>query len=170
MAAHPGLARRGNGNAPRAASGDDRLALRTWLRLLACSTQLQSEIGGRLRSDYGSTLARFDLLAQLARFPEGLRMVELSRRLLMTGANVTLLTDQLEAEGLVRRTADPDDGRAYRIKLTSKGRRQFDTMAVAHEAWIRERFAVLDEAEQATLLQLLNRLKDSLGLPASHAD
>ena len=154
----------------RRAVADGRLALRVWLRLLACSTQLQADIGGRLRSEYGNTLARFDLLAQLARFAAGLRMVELSRRLLMTGANVTLLTDQLEGEGLVRRTADPADGRAYLVKLTAKGRRQFDTMAVAHEAWIRERFDALTAAEQETLLGLLTRLKDSLGLPASHAD
>jgi DNA-binding MarR family transcriptional regulator len=148
----------------------DRLALRVWLRLLACSTQLQSEVGGRMRAEYGNTLARFDLLAQLARFPEGLRMVELSRRLLMTGANVTLLTDQLEGERLVRRTPDPDDGRAYLVRLTPKGRRQFETMAAAHQQWIREHFGVLSIDEQATLLALLTRLKDSLGLPASHAD
>ena len=148
----------------------DRLALRVWLRLLACSTQLQSDVGGRMRAEYGNTLARFDLLAQLARFPEGLRMVALSRRLLMTGANVTLLTDQLEGERLVRRTPDPDDGRAYLVRLTAKGRRQFETMAAAHQQWIREHFGVLSTEEQATLLALLTRLKDSLGLPASHAD
>jgi DNA-binding MarR family transcriptional regulator len=152
------------------AAVDDRLALRVWLRLLACSTQLQAEVGGRMRAEYGNTLARFDLLAQLARFPEGLRMVELSRRLLMTGANVTVLTDQLEGERLVRRTPDPDDGRAYRVRLTPKGRRQFERMAGAHQQWIRAHFAVLNADEQAALLALLTRLKDSLGLPASHAD
>ena len=149
---------------------DDHVALRVWLRLLACSTQLQAEIGGRLRAAHGITLARFDLMAQLARFPQGLRMVELSRRLLMTGANVTLLTDQLEGEKLVRRMPDPDDGRAYLVRLTPKGRRQFDTMAVQHESWVRARLAGLDLAEQSRLLALLTRLKDSLGLPASHAD
>jgi DNA-binding MarR family transcriptional regulator len=96
--------------------------------------------------------------------------VELSRRLLMTGANVTLLTDQLEGEKLVRRMPDPDDGRAYLVRLTPKGRRQFDTMAVQHESWVRARLAGLDLAEQSRLLALLTRLKDSLGLPASHAD
>lgn len=152
------------------AAPDGHVALRVWLRLLACSTQLQAEIGGRLRAAHGITLARFDLMAQLARFPQGLRMVELSRRLLMTGANVTLLTDQLEGEKLVRRRPDPDDGRAYLVRLTPKGRRQFDTMAAQHESWVRTRLAGLDATEQHQLLALLTRLKDSLERPASHAD
>ena len=52
-------------------------------------------------------------MAQLERHPEGLKMSELSRRLMVTGGNVTGITDQLEKEGLVVRDADRTDRRAY---------------------------------------------------------
>ena len=57
----------------------------------------------------GTTLSRFDYLAQLERHPQGLRMNALSRYLMVTGGNVTGLTDELEKDGFVAREADPDD-------------------------------------------------------------
>jgi len=48
-------------------------------------------------------------MAQLERAPEGLKMGELTRRLMVTGGNVTGITDMLEEEGLVARATDPDD-------------------------------------------------------------
>ncbi len=53
----------------RAPDGD-HLALKLWLRLLACSTQIETEIRKRLRP-LRHTLPRFDYLAQLERHPEG---------------------------------------------------------------------------------------------------
>ena len=94
------------GHEARAVSGD-HLALKVWLRLLACSTQIETEIRKRLRSRFGMTLPRFDYLAQLYRHPEGLRMNVLSRYLMVTGGNVTGLTDELEKDGLVMREVDP---------------------------------------------------------------
>ena len=38
---------------------DDHLSLRLWLRLLACSTDIETEIRKRLRAQFGITLARF---------------------------------------------------------------------------------------------------------------
>ena len=77
----------------------DHASLKLWLRLLTCSTEIEAEIRRRLRTQFGTTLPRFDYLAQLYRFPEGLRMSALSRYLMVTGGSVTGLTDQLEAEG-----------------------------------------------------------------------
>src|SRR3954464_2101946 len=82
---------------------DHHQALKLWLRLLSCTNRIESVVRNRLRSEFATTLPRFDLLAQLAREPAGLTMGELSQRLMVTGGNVTGITDQLEAEGLVRR-------------------------------------------------------------------
>ena len=82
---------------------DHHDALRLWLRLLTCTTLIERGIRRRLRERYGMTLARFDLMAQLERFPSGLRMGELSRRLMVTGGNVTGLVAQLVDEGLVEK-------------------------------------------------------------------
>ncbi len=81
--------------------------------LLTTTNLVQAELRKRLRNEFDTTLPRFDLMAQLERHPEGLKMSELSRRLMVTGGNVTGLTDQLEKEGLVVRDADPNDRRSY---------------------------------------------------------
>lgn len=148
----------------------DHTALKLWLRLLACTTQIETEIRRRLRDRFGISLSRFDYLAQLHRHPDGLRMRDLSRRLMVTGGNVTALTDELTVEGLVQREADPGDGRAWRVRLTPQGRDQFERMAVEHEAWVVQLMSGLGPVEQQRLLDALGILRVSLvegGTPAS---
>ena len=134
-------------------------SLRLWLRLLTCSTLVESEVRRRLREEFDSTLPRFDLMAQLERAPDGLRMNELSRRMMVTGGNVTGITDQLVAEGLVERIDVAGDRRAWRVRLTPKGREAFEDMARAHEGWIVESFAGLDGREITQLHRLLGKVK-----------
>lgn len=141
------------------AADSDHLALKVWLRLLACSTQIETEIRKRLRARFGITLPRFDYLAQLERHREGLRMNALSRYLMVTGGNVTGLTDQLVAEGWVERVADATDRRSMMVRLTATGRRKFLQMAAEHEAWVVELFDGLDPRHLATLYELLGRLR-----------
>jgi DNA-binding MarR family transcriptional regulator len=144
------------------ATDEHHLALKLWLRLLACTTRLESEVRMRLRAEFDTTLPRFDLMAQLERAPAGLTMSELSRRLMVTGGNVTGITDMLEAEGLVARVDHPTDRRAYTVKLTTAGRRLFARMAAAHERWIVHLLAGLDAGEQEQVYRLLARLKQHL--------
>jgi DNA-binding MarR family transcriptional regulator len=140
----------------------DHAALRLWLRLLACTTQIEDQIRRRLRERFGISLSRFDFLAQLHRHPQGLRMRELSRHLMVTGGNVTGLTDQLEAEGLVARQDDPSDRRAWVLVLTADGRRQFEAMAAEHEAWVVDLMAGLDARAQQQLHDQLGALRVAL--------
>lgn len=126
------------------ADASDHAALRLWLRMLACTTQIEGEIRRRLQARFGISLARFDYLAQLHRRSEGLRMKELGRCLMVTGGNVTSLTDELEREGLVTRVADPRDRRAWILRLTARGRTTFEAMAREHEGWILEMFSGMD--------------------------
>jgi DNA-binding MarR family transcriptional regulator len=144
------------------ASDDHHLALKVWLRLLACTTRIEGEVRARLRADFETTLPRFDLMAQLERSPGGLTMSELSRRLMVTGGNVTGITDMLESEGLVARVDHPTDRRAYTVKLTPAGRRAFAKMAAAHERWIVELLGGLDAHEHEQLYRTLARLKQHL--------
>jgi DNA-binding MarR family transcriptional regulator len=148
------------------ADADDHLAVRTWLRLLSLTTQVEQEIRTRLRERFGTTLARFDYLAQLERHPDGLRMSALSRFLMVTGGNVTGLTTQLEAEGLVARQPDPDDGRSWRVLLTEQGRREFAAMATEHEGWVRELFDGVPVRDQQRLYELLGQMRHHLARPA----
>jgi DNA-binding MarR family transcriptional regulator len=140
-------------------------ALRLWLRLLTCTQLVEKQVRTQLRGRFDTTLPRFDLMAQLERAPEGLKMNELSRRMMVTGGNVTGITDQLVTEGLVERIDVEGDRRAYRVRLTPKGRRQFQDMALQHEGWIVEAFSGLSEKEIATLHKLLGKVKEHATLP-----
>jgi DNA-binding MarR family transcriptional regulator len=142
---------------------DHHHALKLWLRLLACTTRVESVVRNRLRSEFATTLPRFDLLAQLEREPAGLTMGELSQRLMVTGGNVTGVTDQLEAEGLVKRTPHPSDRRAFAVQLTPSGKRQFRRMAAVHEQWVIELFAGWNAEEKTQVYALLAGLKRHLG-------
>jgi DNA-binding MarR family transcriptional regulator len=152
------------------AADDDHLAVRTWLRLLSLSTQIEQEIRTRLRERFGTSLARFDYLAQLERHLDGLRMSALSRCLMVTGGNVTGLTTQLEAEGLVQRLPDPEDGRSWRVRLTPKGSADFAVMAAEHEGWLRGLFEGVPVSDQQQLYDLLGQMRAHLARPAPHAN
>ncbi|MBS0453128.1 MAG: MarR family transcriptional regulator [Proteobacteria bacterium] len=132
------------GHEARAHSGD-HAALKLWLRMLATTTQIEAEIRKRLREQFDISLARFDYMAQLYRQKDGMKMRALSKFLMVTGGNVTGLTDELQREGLVAREASPTDRRAWIVRLTPKGRRLFETMAQEHEQWILELFTGMDE-------------------------
>ena len=136
--------------------------LRLWLRLLTCTLTIEGKVRARLRERFATTLPRFDLMAQLERNPKGLKMGELSRRLMVTGGNVTGITDQLVAEGLVRREPIVGDRRAYAVQLTPKGKRTFDAMAVEHERWVEELMSGLTRAERDRLYTLLGKLKSTI--------
>src|SRR5262245_3706369 len=107
------------------ARSEDHHALRIWLRLLTCTQLIEGQVRSRLRERFATTLPRFDLMAQLERYPNGLKMNELSRMLMVTGGNVTTIVDQLEQEKLVERLDDAADRRAFRIRLTPAGRKTF---------------------------------------------
>jgi DNA-binding MarR family transcriptional regulator len=144
------------------AEGGDHEALRLWLRLLTCTNLIEATIRANLRRDFDVTLPRFDLMAQLYKHPAGLKMGELSQRLMVTGGNVTGIADQLSREGLVSREADPNDRRAWRISLTAEGRRVFAQMAERHEGWVIGLTQGLTDAERGQLFRLLGRLKASV--------
>ncbi len=133
--------------------------LRLWLRLLTCTQLIESRVRANLREQFNTTLPRFDLMSQLEREPNGMLMKELSQRMMVTGGNVTGITDQLVTEGLVERNDVEGDRRAYRVCLTSRGRKVFAAMARAHEDWIVEAFAALTKTEHASLAKLLGRVK-----------
>lgn len=146
------------------AHADHHASLRLWLRLLSATTRIEDTIRQRLREQFGITLPRFDLMAQLEREPQGLAMGELSRRMMVTGGNITSIVDQLEKEQLVQRHPQPGDRRAFAVMLTAAGREAFAAMATAHEAWVVELLSPLPAAQQEQLHQLLGSLKS--GQPA----
>lgn len=143
---------------------DEHLALRVCLRLLSCATQMETGIRRHLRAHSGISLARFDYLAQLDRHPEGLTMSAISRCLMVTGGNVTGLTNELESEGMVSRSVDSQDRRSYHVRLTPKGKRAFKKIAADHETWVVDMLSGLGSEKQVQLHRLLGDLRQQLSV------
>ena len=141
---------------------DDHHSIKLWLRLLTCSSLIETRLRGALRDEFDTTLPRFDFLAQLERVPEGLTMGELSRRLMVSGGNVSGIAAQLVAEGLVDRSPLPDNRRTFMVKLTPKGRKAFARMAQRHEQWVIGLLGHLEASEVDKRMALLDRVKQGL--------
>ncbi len=136
--------------------------LRLWLRLLSCTNEIEQHVRGHMRQEFATTLPRFDLMAQLGRNPDGLKMSELSQLMMVTGGNVTGITDALESEGLVERVTMPGDRRAWIVRLTHAGKERFEAMAGVHARWIDDWMSSLTPAEQQVLFALLGKLKQGV--------
>ena len=134
-------------------------ALRLWLRMLTCSQLIEKQVRAGLRDEFNTTLPRFDLMAQLEREPQGMKMNELSRRMMVTGGNITPVTDQLVKEGWIERMELPHDRRAWLVRLTPAGRSLFKKMAKRHEAWIVAAFSSLSKRDVHQLHDLLGQVK-----------
>nr|WP_046863964.1 MarR family transcriptional regulator [Microvirga massiliensis] len=135
--------------------------LRLWLRLLTCTSLIESEVRRRLRERFDVTLPRFDLMAQLDRAPQGMTLSDLSRRMMVSNGNLTGLVDRLVSSGHLDRRTSEVDRRAQVIRLTDLGRSEFRAMATEHESWIAAMFADLSRLERDDLMLLLGKTKGS---------
>ena len=136
--------------------------LRLWLRMLSTTKLISQEIRRRLRIEFGATLPQFDLLSQLYREKDGLRLGELSKRTMVTNGNVTGLVERLEQDGLVIRETPLGDRRVTVAKLTRRGHEVFGAMAKAHEAWLRELMGDVEPSHIEALLEDMHLVKLSV--------
>ena len=132
------------------APADHRAELRLWLRLLTCTTLIETTIRRKLQTAFDFTLPRFDLLAQLDKAADGLVLGEVSRRLMVSAGNV------------ISRTPAPHDRRVQIIRMTPEGRTAFQAMARQHGDWIGAMFDDLSAKDMEALMGLLAKLKSSV--------
>jgi DNA-binding MarR family transcriptional regulator len=133
--------------------------LRLWLRLLSTANLVEAEIRRRFRERLGTTLPRFDLMAQLDREPDGLTLGMISRRMMVSNGNVTALAASLVADGWLERRAHATDRRAQFLCLTPHGRFIFERHSAAHERWVAELFADVSRRDRVALHRLLGVVK-----------
>ena len=119
----------------------DHHSLKLWLRLLTCSSLIEKKVRDELRLSFDMTLPRFDFLAQLERAPDGLTMGELSKRMMVSGGNISGIAAQLADEGLIDRCQVPNNRRTFIVTLTQKGRDEFETIAKARTLGDRDAWA-----------------------------
>ena len=133
-----------------------------WLRLLTCTTLIETEIRRGLREEFDFTLPRFDLLAQLERAENGMVLGEISKRMMVSAGNLTALVERLVESGHITRTTSSADRRVQIITLTPFGRSAFADMAERHRAWLNNLFSDVSAEERDVLLAALARLKISV--------
>ena len=140
--------------------------VRLWLRVLSCTVLIERRLAGALRMRFGTTLARFDLLAQLAQArdsgSDGLTMSELSRRLMVSNGNVTGLVSRLEGEGMISRRTSQADRRAQIVCLTPEGASALAAMIPEHHAWLAQLFEGLSAQEMDQLHELIGSMKSAV--------
>jgi DNA-binding MarR family transcriptional regulator len=140
--------------------------LRLWLRLLKTSRSIETVLRERLREEFATTLPRFDVMAALSRFEDGLKMSQLSGVLRVSNGNVTGIVDRLAEDGFLVRVPVPGDRRASVVRLTQRGVEEFERQATAHEAWIDsmlEGFAAEEAADIGLRLEQLEARLHSEG-------
>ena len=112
----------------------------------------------RLREEFGTTLPRFDVMAALSRYEEGLKMSQLSTVLRVSNGNVTGIVDRLAEDGFLVRVPVPGDRRASMVRLTKRGLQEFECQACEHEDWIGamlQDFTAEEAADFGTRLEML---------------
>ena len=139
-----------------------KMALRIWLRLLTSAQLIEQQVRGRFRTEFDTTLPRFDVMAALARNPDGQTMGDISDWLLVSSGNITGIISRLENDGLVTRTRSAGDRRTHLVRLSRKGKEEFGRMSSAHEKWIKNLLSGMTRKEMATLDELLTKVKVSL--------
>lgn len=133
-----------------------------WRALLLAHNRAVRAIEADLDATEAVPLGWYDVLLELQAEPQGLRMQELGERVVLSRTRVSRLVDELEAQGLVRRQRDPDDGRATIASITPAGRAAFTATAPIYLAKIDEHFnRHLSERERQVVATALTRVVDA---------
>lgn len=129
-----------------------------WLTLLDLHGELFGRLNRTLVREFSITLAKFDVLAQLYRNPDGLTQGILSRQLKVTGGNVTGLVRRLVADGLIDREMSAVDRRVFIVRLTAKGTSLYLAARARHDELLQPWLEPVSAQELDTLKTILKRL------------
>lgn len=140
-------------------------AIEAWESLFRAQVTVLRELQEEFPTDELS-LNEYDVLFNLSRQPERrARLRDLNKLLLITQPSVSRLVDRLAARGLVRKEADPGDGRGTLVCLSDAGHALFLRVAADHaKAIVRRVGGVLDADELATLRRITDKLRQGTPL------
>ncbi len=143
---------------PRAAdvTAAERDALKLWIVLSRAYAAIAARAAAEV-ARHDLTLAEFGVLEALHHKGRML-LGEVQRSLLVSSGGVTYLVDRLEARGLVRREACPEDRRARYAALTDQGTAFVRAAFPEHAAALHDALGALTRDEQRDVTRLLKRL------------
>jgi len=132
------------------------LALSTYVKLMRAVESITARIHKHLASA-GLTLSQFAVLEALYHLGP-LFQREIGQKLLRSSGNITMVVDNLEKRGYVRRERKKEDRRFMMVRLTDGGFELIGKVFPPHAAVIAREMSVLSESEQETLAQLCKKL------------
>lgn len=136
--------------------------IKTWRAMLHASIAVREALMRAVPDQHGVRGPQFGVLRAVAEAgQDGIRLTDISNRLMVSCAHVTGLVDRLEAMGIVVREPHPSDRRALLAKLTPYGREVVDDVMPRHDARAKAIFSALSADERAELVRLLDRLADA---------
>jgi MarR family transcriptional regulator, 2-MHQ and catechol-resistance regulon repressor len=133
-----------------------RQALDAYIKLVRASESVTSRVTRHLDDD-GLTVSQFGVLEALFHLGP-LSQRELAHKILKSGGNVTMVIDNLEKRGLVKRERDEEDRRFYRVTLTPSGRKLIRNIFPRHAEKIASQMNVLTKEELLELGRLCRKL------------
>lgn len=131
-------------------------ALNAYIKLVRAAESVTGRLA-RCISDAGLTESQLGTLEALLHLGP-LSQKDLGRKLLKSGGNVTMVVDNLERRGLVRRERRADDRRVCTVYLTSEGEALISDLFPQHAAAITRELSVLTPQEQEELGRLCRKL------------
>jgi MarR family 2-MHQ and catechol resistance regulon transcriptional repressor len=138
-------------------------ALDAFIKLVRGSDSVMSRLRGSLDSS-DLTESQFAVLEALLHLGP-LCLKALAQKLLKSGGNLTMVVNNLQKRGLVRRQQEGSDRRYTSIHLTPSGEKLIRRVFATHVVAIVREMQVLSPAEQAELGRLCKKL--GLASPAA---
>jgi DNA-binding MarR family transcriptional regulator len=104
------------------------------------------------------------LLYKLHAEGDNVRLTDLAERLGVDAPAVTRKVQQLERQGLIDRSVDPGDARAFRLQITDEGRSAIERLLVARQCWLEDRLDGWSRADRNEFARLLQQFASTLEL------
>jgi DNA-binding MarR family transcriptional regulator len=116
----------------------------------------------RLAVGLGVTRAQWKVLFKLTRRP-GLKQVELADMLDLEPITLCRIVDRLEEAGLVERTRDPEDRRAWKLHVTAQAQLLVDKLQAVGAELVGHAFSGIDPEEIEITRKVLARVRENAG-------
>lgn len=134
----------------------EKNTLNAFIKLMRATESVNNRLNRHL-SDAGLTVSQFGTLETLFHLGP-LNQRAIGEKLLKSGGNITMVIDNLERCGYVKREKDPNDRRAVLINLTEKGEKFIKDFFPKHLEKIKAEFSVLSEEEKQQLAGICKKL------------
>lgn len=143
---------------PNRYSGTDsqRAALDTYIKVWRATHAMEVRANRHL-ADHHLTISQFGVLEALYHLGP-LSQRQLAEKILRSSGNLTMVIDNLERDGLVRRERDVRDRRVMQVSLTEAGQALITEIMPTHASSIESVFSALSAVEMETLAGLARKL------------